>query len=124
MARAKHLEEGIGIVEKTDHLYRDLWRGLFLCVLGRVAMQQGNREAASAAFQQSAQHVEGRSRTRCAGHVRDQALAGLARATGQAAPFDEAMALYEQRQGYDFSQLMLATKDYDLVALSKAAAAL
>jgi tetratricopeptide (TPR) repeat protein len=117
----RQLREALHVLEATDHIYRDLWRGLFLCMLGNVGLQSGDGDAARAAFQQSAQHIEGRARARCGGHVRVQALAGLAQATGDSALFREAMDLYEEREGYDFSRLSFTNDDYDLVALAKAA---
>ena len=115
------LKAGLQSLESTDHIYRDLWRGLFLCMLGNVSLQRGDSNGARAAFQQSAQHIEGRARARCSGHVRVQALAGLAQATEDPDLFDEAMELYEAREGYDFSRLSFTNDDYDLVALAKAA---
>jgi non-specific serine/threonine protein kinase len=103
-ARAQFLE-GLKALERTDHMYRDTLRGLFLCWLGRAALDEGNVEAGRAAFQQAALHVRGRSKARCGGQVIVQALAGLARGGGGDAAFDEALSIFEGRQGFNFGFL-------------------
>ena len=67
-------------VERSDHMYRDSSRGIALCVLGRVTLDQGDTAAASAALHQSVEHITGRERTLGGGHLIVQALTGLARA--------------------------------------------
>ena len=52
-----------------------------------------------------------------------QGLAGLARSGGGAATLDEALQLFQERQGYEFGLLWGCSDDVDLLELSRAAAA-
>jgi tetratricopeptide (TPR) repeat protein len=116
--------EGLDATEKKDHMYRDTMRGLFLCGLGRTALEQEDAEAARAAFTQAVLHVRGRSGMRCGGHALVQALAGLARAVGEPRSFVEAIELFEQRRGFDFTPVWGLFDDIDLLELSRAARSL
>lgn len=111
-------------LERKDHMYRDTWRGIFLCGLGRTALQQEDHEAARAAFTQASLHVRGRPRARCCGHVLVQALAGLTRAGAGPEPLAEALKLYEKQTDYDFGYLWGCSDDVTLLELSRAARAL
>jgi len=115
--------EGLEAVERSDSMYRDSFRGICLCVLGRTALAQGDGAAARAAFGQAAAHLRGRPRGLGGGHLLVQALAGLARAGEGAGRFDEAEVLYEGRRGHDFSALWTCTDDVSLLELAQAAAA-
>lgn len=110
-------------LEEADYMYRDTMRGLSLCVLGRIALAEGDLEAANAAFQRAALHIEGRRQARCGGHVMVQALAGQTRATGNPEPLAKAKELFEARSGLDFTGLWALTPDADLLELARAAAA-
>jgi tetratricopeptide (TPR) repeat protein len=115
---------GLDVIEKTDNMFRDTSRGSFLCSLGRTALQQGEPDAARAAFRQAVLHLRGRPHALGGGQVLVQALAGLARAGEGAEPFEEALRVFEQREGYDFSWLWQCTDDVSLLELARAARAL
>src|SRR4029453_3273319 len=91
--------------ERSDHMYRDSFRAISLCSLGRTALDQGDRAAAHAAFTQLVAHIKGRERTLGGGFLMVQALAGLARAGDGPAPLAEARRLYEERDRFNFSIL-------------------
>ncbi len=118
-----HCLEGIEAVEKSDHMYRDTFRAICLCVLGRAALDEGDKPAARAAFGQAAAHLRGRPRALGGGHLLAQALAGLSRAGEGPGPYEEAARLFESRRGFDFSYLWLCSDDVTLAELSRAAAA-
>ncbi len=119
-AAHEHFIAGLERLEKTDHMYRDTWHGLFLCGLGRNALHLGDEPAAQAAFNQAVLHLRGRP-ARCGGHVLIQALCGMTRASGDAEPFEEASRRHEEREGFDFTQVWGCTEDVGLLELSKAA---
>lgn len=115
--------EGLEEVEKSDSMYRDSFRGICLCALGRTALDQGDRKAARAAFAQAVAHLRGRPRGLGGGQLVVQALAGLARAGEGERHLDEALELFRSRRGLDFSILWTCTDDVSLLELSRAAAA-
>jgi TolB-like protein len=121
-ARARCLE-GLASVERSDFMYRDTFRGVGLCALGRTALEQEDATAAQAAFAQAVTHLRGRPRCLGGGHLLVQALAGLARAGGGDTPFEEASALFGGRRGHDFSFMWTCTSDVSLLELARAAAA-
>jgi serine/threonine protein kinase/tetratricopeptide (TPR) repeat protein len=98
----RHARAGIDAAERSDHAYRDTFRAHALTVLGRVALDQGDRLAAEAAFNQVLAQARGRPRPRACGHFVVQALSGLARATGKSTYFDDARELFESRETYNF----------------------
>jgi hypothetical protein len=102
-------------------MYRDTCRGIYLCSLGRTALQQGNLTAARAAFRQAALHVRGRPRARSGGNLIVQALAGATEAGEGPAPFEEALRLYEQREGWNFQWFYGCSEDMALMALARSA---
>jgi TolB-like protein/predicted Ser/Thr protein kinase len=117
-ARAAALA-GVEAAERSDHMYRDSFRAISLCSLGRTALDQGDRAAAHAAFTQLVAHIKGRERTLGGGFLMVQALAGLARAGDGPAPLAEARRLYEERDRFNFSILWTcddATTQRDLQA--------
>ena len=117
-ARAASLA-GVEAAERSDHMYRDSFRAISLCSLGRTALDQGDQAAAHAAFTQVVAHIRGRERTLGGGFLMVQALAGLARAGDGSAPLAEARRLYEQRDRFNFSILWTcddATTQRDLKA--------
>jgi len=113
---------GLDEVERSDNMYRDTFRGVCLCALGRTALEQGDTEAAHAAFTQAVAHLRGRPRALGGGHLLVQALAGLARLDGEKA-LTEALDLFTQREGHDFSFMWACSDDVTLLELSRAAAA-
>jgi len=121
-ARARSLE-GLEAVEKSDHMYRDSFRAICLCVLGRTALDEGDLPAAKAAFAQAVAHLRGRQRALGGGHLLVQALAGLARAGEGEVPYEQALLLFERRQGFSFSWLWCCSDDVALYELARAAAA-
>jgi tetratricopeptide (TPR) repeat protein len=121
-ARARCLE-GLEAVEKSDHMYRDTFRGICLTVLGRAALDEGDVPAARAAFTQAIAHLRGRPRALGGGHLLAQALAGLTRAGEGPGSFEDAARLFENRRGFDFSYLWCCSNDITLYELSRAARA-
>jgi TolB-like protein len=121
-ARARCLE-GLEAVEKSDHMYRDTFRGICLTVLGRAALDEGDVPAARAAFVQAIAHLRGRPRALGGGHLLAQALAGLTRAGEGPGPMEDATRLFENRRGFDFSYLWCCSDDITLFELSRAARA-
>jgi len=105
--------EGLASADRSDHMYRDTFRAVCLVSLGRTALQQGDRLAAAAAFQQP--------RALGCGHLLVQALAGQTRAGAGAAPLDEATELFTSRQGYDFSWVWCSQDDVSRLELARAA---
>jgi hypothetical protein len=103
-------------------MYRDTFRGVALCALGRTALEQGDVEAAHAAFTQAVAHLRGRPRALGGGHLLVQALAGLSRAGGGAAAFTEALSLFEGRGGFSFDMMWCCDDGTTLLELSRAAA--
>jgi tetratricopeptide (TPR) repeat protein len=116
--------EGLEAVDKSDHKYRDTFRAVCLCVLARAALDQEDLPAARAAFTQAIGHLRGRPRALGGGHLLVQALAGLSRAGEGAEHFEEALGLFEGRQGFDYSYLWICSEEETLSELSLAAAAL
>ena len=121
-ARSRCLE-GLAAVERADFMYRDTFRGVGLCALGRTALEQRDGSAADAAFAQAVAHLRGRPRSLGGGHLLVQALAGLSRAGSGDAPFEEARALFGTRSGHDFSFMWACTDGVTLLELARAAAA-
>ena len=121
-ARARCLE-ALDALEQSDFMYRDSFRGVALCTLGRASLETGDGAAARAAFGQAASHLRGRPHGLGEGHLLVQALAGLARADAAPAHLDEALALFETRQTHNFDWLWLCTDDVSLLELSRAARA-
>ncbi|HZI89567.1 MAG TPA: protein kinase [Candidatus Polarisedimenticolia bacterium] len=115
---------GIDATERSDHMYRDSFRGVGLCALGRTALDQGDADAARAAFGQAIAHIRGRSRALGGGYLVVQALAGLARAGGGREHLDQALELFQTRRGFSFHWLWMCTDDVTLFELSRAARAL
>jgi TolB-like protein/cytochrome c-type biogenesis protein CcmH/NrfG len=122
-ARARCLE-GLEATEKSDHMYRDTFRAICLCVLGRAALDQEDVPAARVAFAQAVAHLRGRPRALGGGHLLAQALAGLSRAEEGPKPYEEASRIFENRRGFDFSYLWCCSDDVTLYELSRAAGAI
>ena len=116
--------EGLEAVERSDSMYRDSFRGIALCALGRTALDQGDRDAARASFGQALAHLRGRPRGLGGGQLAVQALAGMARAGAAPENLEEALELFRSRRGFDFSILWTCTDDVSLLELARAAAAL
>jgi hypothetical protein len=112
---------GIEAVEKSDHFYRDTFRGVFLASLGRIALQQHDVEAAPAAFNQAVLHLRGRSEARAGGHPFVQALCGLAQTDGDEGHFEEALREFRRRERFDFSMMYCCMDDLTLLELARAA---
>ncbi len=100
-ARARCLE-GLEAVEKSDNMYRDTFRGVCLCTLGRAALDCGDAATAVVAFHQAVSHLRGRPRTLGGGYLLVQALSGLARAGEGAASYEEALSLWRSRSTTTF----------------------
>jgi serine/threonine protein kinase/Tfp pilus assembly protein PilF len=118
-ARSRCLE-GLEAVEKSDHMYRDTFRAICLCVLGRAALDEGDVPAARAAFAQAIAHLRGRPRALGGGHLLVQALAGLSRAGEPGEHLNEALRLFDTQRGFDFSYLWLCSDDVTTAELKRA----
>jgi non-specific serine/threonine protein kinase len=121
-ARARCLE-ALDALERSDFMYRDSFRGVALCTLGRTSLEQGDGAAARAAFHQAASHLRGRPHGLGEGHLLVQALAGLARTDADPHPLEEALDLFENRRTHNFDWLWLCADDVSLLDLSRAARA-
>ena len=108
-------------VEQSDHMYRDTFRGVGLCVLARTALEQQDAAAAVAALHQVLAHLAGRERTLGGGFLAVQALAGLASAGEGAKWLDEARRLYAVRDRFNFAVALTCAEDTTLVELARAA---
>jgi tetratricopeptide (TPR) repeat protein len=115
---------GLETAERSDHAYRDIFRAHALTVIGRVALDQGNPDAAEAACQQVLAQARGRPQPRAIGHFVVQALCGLARATGQGAWLDEAGRVFTNRETFNFTRFYGAVDADTLGDLARAAGAL
>jgi serine/threonine protein kinase/tetratricopeptide (TPR) repeat protein len=112
---------GLEAAERTDSMYRDAFRGVYLCSLGRTALQQGDLPAARAAFRQAELHMRGRPKARCAGHPFVRALAGATQAGEGPGPFEEALPLFERREAWNFQWIWGCSDDITLLELARAA---
>jgi tetratricopeptide (TPR) repeat protein len=112
---------GLEAAERTDSMYRDAFRGIYLSSLGRTSLQQGDLPAARAAFRQAELHARGRPRARCMGHPLVQALAGATQAGEGPGPFEEALTLFERREGWNFQWIWGCSDDITLLELARAA---
>ena len=115
--------DGIAAAELSDHMYRDSMRVAGLVHLGTIALDQGDADAAVAAFTQAVAHLKGRPRTLGGRYMMARALAGLARAGGGDAAFAEGTAVLDG-EAYDGSWLWSATRRHACEALAAAADAL
>ncbi|HKC80376.1 MAG TPA: tetratricopeptide repeat protein, partial [Gemmatimonadaceae bacterium] len=122
-ARA-HALAGVESAERSDHAYRDTFRAYALVVLGRSALDEGDRVAARAAFHQVLSQSRGRPRTRSCGHVVVEALAGLARVDDDPSHFAEACRLFESGSTFNFEPFFGMLDDFTLFELATAADAL
>jgi tetratricopeptide (TPR) repeat protein len=120
LARALAME-GLEIIERTDRMYRDTFRALALATLGRTALDQGDAGGARAAFTQLLAHLEGRDRTLGGGHHAVQALAGLTCAERDESRMDRALALFGQRDSFDWSWAWGSCDVDSLAMLARAA---
>jgi eukaryotic-like serine/threonine-protein kinase len=121
-ARAAALA-ALDAVEKADHIYRDTFRAIALVSLGRSVIEQGDVDAADAAFSQAIFHLRGRPRMLGGGHLLVQALAGRARARVDTDAFLEALDVLEQRRPGNFSDFWTCDNGHSLLDLARAAAA-
>ena len=122
-ARASALS-GLEAAERSDGMYRDTFRAVCLGTLGRIALDRKDAAAARAAFSQMAAQIRGRPRGLGCGQLLVQALAGLAAADQSPLLLEEALRLFHDRRGYDFSLMWLCSDEVSLAALEKAAAVL
>lgn len=122
-ARALCLDS-LGLIEHSDHMYRDSFRLYTLVVLGAVSLDQSDSAAARAAFNQAIAHLKGRPRTLAGGWLLVRALAGLACSDHDAAPYDEACRRIAARSEFDFSWLWQCDEPHASADLARAASAL
>lgn len=122
-ARGEALE-GVESAERSDATYRDTYRAVSLGALGRAALLQGDVPAADAAFSQAIAQTRNRSSILAGGHVLVHAMAGLARATGDADLLEDAVTLFEGREGFSFHYFFGCGEGFTLLELARTAAAL
>ena len=102
--------DGLAEVEGADFMYRVSHRVICLVVLGRVALDQVDTDAARTAFEQAIAHVKGRPRT--LGWPAHVSGAGrLARGDKDLAAFEAAQTLNISRDDFDFPWLWLCESD-------------
>jgi tetratricopeptide (TPR) repeat protein len=114
---------GLEAAERSDHIFRDVVRAFGLCALGRIALAQGDTEAAAAAFSQALAQLRSRPHGVGGGHLVVQALAGLSQA-GHTAAFDEACQTFASKAGFNFQTFYGCHDDVTLLELARAAFAL
>jgi eukaryotic-like serine/threonine-protein kinase len=119
-ARARVLD-GLLAVERSDHAYRDTFRAYALVVLGQTALDQGDVEAARAAFGQVLAQAQGRPRTRSCGQLVVRAMAGLAAVTSSVDLYEQAGQLYGDRETYNFEPFFGALDHQTLFELARVA---
>ncbi len=113
---------GLEATQKTDHMYRDSFRGVGLCVLGRTTLEQADHDAARSAFRQVIQLVHGRPGFRLSGQLLVQAHAGLSRLNQDEQAFAEAMRLFSERpEPLEFGWLWWGWDEITLLELARAA---
>jgi tetratricopeptide (TPR) repeat protein len=105
--------------ERNDHMYRDLFRSVALCALGRTHLDLGDREAARASFEQARLLLEARPEVRSGGNVLVQALSGLG-CTGQRRSLDRARRLFEDRETHSFAWVHMCGDDFALAQIARA----
>ncbi len=116
--------EGIATAEQADHMLRDSMRAMGLVIIGTIAVDQGDRDAAQAAFTQAVAHLKGRPRTLGGRHFLVRALAGLSRLGADESIYLEGKRILEGGDAYDSSWLWCARTREARTALADAAAAL
>ena len=112
---------GLESVERSDHAYRDTFRAYALVVFGRTALDQGDLEAARAAFGQVLAQAQGRPRTRSCGQLVVRATAGLAAAGRSLELYEQAVHLYNERKTYNFEPFFGALEHQTLFELARLA---
>jgi tetratricopeptide (TPR) repeat protein len=119
-ARARVLA-GLESVERSDHAYRDTFRAYALVVLGQTALDQGDLEAARAAFGQVLAQAQGRPRTRSCGQLVVRATVGLAVAGRSVELYEQAAHLYDERKTYNFEPFFGALEHQALFEIARVA---
>ena len=119
-ARARVLN-GLQSVERSDHAYRDTFRAYALVVLGQTALDQGDAEAARAAFGQVLAQAYGRPRTRSCGQLVVRATVGLAVVSTSIALYEQAAHLYSVHSEYNFEPFFGALDHQTLFELARVA---
>ena len=121
-ARAACLR-GLLAVERSDNMYRDTFRGVSLCALGRTALEQATRTRPTRRSRRRPPICEaGRAHSAAATSWSRRWPGSRERETAPAA-LDEALVLFERRQGYSFDVMWCCTEGTTLLELSRAAAA-
>ncbi|MGH7682063.1 MAG: hypothetical protein ACRENN_08760, partial [Candidatus Eiseniibacteriota bacterium] len=94
-----------------------------LNTLGRTALDQGDREAARAAFAQSEHHLDGRRQTLGGGYLYCQALAGRVAAGEDRAMLPRALDLFRERTSFNWSWMWQCSDEVTREDLARAEAA-
>ena len=113
----------LAAVERSDHMYRDTFRGIGLLSLARIALDQGDPAGAAAVLRQLIAHVHGRHRALGGGYLAVAAQAALTRAGESPEHLAGARRLFEQRDRYNFSVIFLCSSATALLELARAAQA-
>jgi TolB-like protein/tetratricopeptide (TPR) repeat protein len=112
----------LAAVERSDHMYRDTFRGIGLLSLARIALDKGEQAGAAAILRQLLAHVHGRYRTLGGGYLAVAATAALTRAAEGPEHLVAARRLFEQRDRYNFSTFFQCSSETALLELARAAA--
>ena len=95
-------QQALRRVEASDFIYRDTFRAYALIALGRIALQRGQKQASTAAFNQAELGIRGRPRALGAGHLLVQAIAGRAAAEQKIELLEQAQRILEQGTDWNF----------------------
>lgn len=97
-------------LEKSDHVYRETQIALTYCGLGSIHFGQGLYSETLIEYRRASEHIAKHSKTLGAGYLLVKARIGLAKAFHQLEmireekqQFREALELFENKQGFDFS---------------------
>ena len=124
-ARAGACLEGLDAVEKSDNMYRDTFRGVGLCALGRTALDAGRHARRACRV-----HAGGGAPSRPPAQRSAAATCSCRRSRawrgrgGRAARYEEALDLWRARAGTTSRSCGPARDDVTLCELALAAAAL
>ncbi len=113
--------EALAAVERSDHMYRDTFRGIGLLSLARIALDQGDHAGAATVLRQLIAHVHGRYHALGGGYLVVAAMAALTRAGEGPEHLADARRLFEQRDRYNFSMFFQCSSETALLELARAA---
>jgi serine/threonine-protein kinase len=113
-------KDALRFMEQHDNMMRGQFRANCLSLLGRIALERNDVEAAKVSFSQTVSLVRENPSGAFVGHALVQSLAGLTRAGAGAEHYEEARAVFESRTGYGFAWGGWAADCYSLLELARA----